>query len=169
MSHQEPQDLSLPEALPPELEALSRRLDALAEGDARSAPAGLEDRVFAASRGGLNAGRLTLVGDPAELRRTARVGGSWWSATPMRLAAGLALMTVAGVAALLTIRPPVSPVGVTPHVAADLDAVRLDLALDVAMGDEKVTKEIDHLYSEVERLSRTLEGEPVEDVATESL
>lgn len=108
---------------PPELRAIESALNDLAAQDRGSAPAGLADRVFAASSMTLNTGgmpSLKLVGAAAPAR-SPRVVVTWG----VRVAAAVAL--IAGAALIVTVlRPaaetPTSTLAVAP-VAAPAVAV----------------------------------------------
>ncbi len=104
---------------------LQRELDALADADRAAAPPGLADRVASASLLALQAGPTSDL-FPAPEPKPLRLASSRRFFTPMRLAAGFALLVTLASAYLASFVPGSG----TPALAASTDAEHLAVLCD---------------------------------------
>jgi hypothetical protein len=136
----------------PQLEPVSRELDALAAADAASADPALEDRLAAgtawALRGGLIARPLTLAG--ATSPRTARAA----MGARLALAAALGLAATIG-AALLAPSPAPSS---TPSSTLAAEKYLTELLLVSSLMDEHASIGVATLRSDVDQVGQEIRG-----------
>ena len=130
---------------PSDLIATESLLDDLARNDERSAPAGFEDRIFAASRDALEPAHAERSGPPVVIARIGPMPRGW--ATPTRIAAMIALLATVATVWLAVDRTPAAPAqGVTLASGVELtldDWIEVEALLDDGLGDR-----LDTLYAE---------------------
>lgn len=130
---------------PPDLVAMESSLCDLASRDARTVPTGLEERIFSASRRALTTGHADNPEAQSVIARIGPLPHRW--ATPVRIAAGIALVATVATAWLAIDRTPAPvPQRITLATGVELtldDWTEVELLLDDGLGDR-----LDTLYAE---------------------
>lgn len=148
--------------IPPELRQIEAALEKLAESERATAPASLEESLFAASRHRLHAGAEAI---PIMRRMAPRR----WS----QLAIAAGVLIVAGLAALFAQKGSGTPqpVAGTPVVVATSLEEDVDLWLSLRTPDEfqNVADRIDLLSVDTESLHRSDPGELMELFDTDAM
>jgi hypothetical protein len=142
------------------LERLAREVDLLAQSD--SARDGLEARVFGATLPLLQQQpTLRLVGETTRVTVTRR--RSLWSATPMRIAAGFALVATAALT-YIAARPAPAPLDNNVRVIAASSNPGEEWAIVSSLFDDGTRAELDDIFAATSSLQSSINSMGLSDL-----
>ncbi|MFM9957053.1 MAG: hypothetical protein ACKVZJ_03185 [Phycisphaerales bacterium] len=160
MNHHDQHNLNddLEGTLPADLRGVNELLDRAGADERAAAPRGLEDRLFASTRGAMARGAGAEAAEPDRGAVVARIGPTpWVLSTRFRMAAGLAIAALGvGAAAWLNTR---SPVGVSgPAATISVAEISQQLEADLAAWETEHSSATDRSETQLAAIHESLDS-----------